>query len=106
MKKVIVLCVIVLAAFVLYGCSEENVSKSEAKLQAKQIAKAAVKFKKDYERPVMDVEELASTKYVVINESVKDQWEFEIEWPDRVVAYSLEKMPGGEGETIIIDIKE
>ena len=95
---------IVLLAFVFAGCSQEGVAKSEAKLQAQQIAKAAVKFQKDYERPVMDVEELVETKYVTINASVRGKWEFEIEWPDRVVAYSTDRFEGGEGITIEVDI--
>jgi hypothetical protein len=97
LKNVSVLIALALVLALAVGCSPKNVNKSEAKRQMADIAKAAVKFDKDYERPATDIEEMIETKYVTINASVRGKWEFELVWPDKVYAYSTDLAPVGEG---------
>lgn len=104
MRRGVLLVTVFILGLLLIGCSDVAVSKSEARRQLKEIADAAARFKKDNLRPPQDVEELEEQKYITINASVRNKWEFYLNWPDDVEAVSTHLMPGGEGIVLKQDL--
>ena len=91
---------LLLVLVVVAGCDREYLSKREAESEMKKIAKAAIQFKNDYARPPQDVQELIDADLLIKNLAAFDRWQFEINWPDEIVAFSTEKMPGGPGKIL------
>ncbi len=50
------------------------------------------------------MEELVSSGYVTLDESIRERWEFTVTWPDEFVAISKELPPRGVGNKIKYDI--
>jgi hypothetical protein len=81
-------------------------AETSAQSEMKKIAVAAEKFRRDFARAPHSVQELIDNEFMIPGIKAHEQWEFEVNWPDDVYAFSTDKHPSGKGITISYKIPE
>ncbi len=103
---VVVVIIAILAAISvpIYIQYVRGARAADAQSQIGAIYNAAKMFRQDQDRWPTDVDEMEQLGYLSIDESVRRQWTFSTEFPERIVATSTDEMSGGAGQEVVYDI--
>lgn len=104
MNRLIIPLLLAIFLVLITGCSGEERSKSAALKEMKKMHQAAEKYNRDYGRWPNDVEELVNSDFYFRDVKVHQEWEFEFAWPNEIVGYSTEEMPGGPDVEISYEV--
>jgi hypothetical protein len=92
--KLVLLFAFMLVVFT--GCSRsENISRIDAKKALVEFTNATIRYVEKFAKPPRDVLELMDKDLAKVKPVVLKEWEFEIYYPDEIIAYSTEENPGG-----------
>ena len=90
----------------IMGCSPERQSEKAAEREMERIYNRTKKYIFDRDDPPMTVQDLVENNYYDIDPVLFEQWDFEIHWPNEIVAISTEDNPAGTGKLLTFYIPE